>query len=97
MYKGHPREKHQKGIYSQFVRTKQREGKRREKKGVERELYWTKLLEEPTRYEENYSLYKLILISLSLISLGAGDSRLAPYMFVFWSLPELIAAQITPI
>lgn len=33
---------------------------------------------------ENYSLYKLILISLSLISLGAGDSKLAPYMFVFF-------------
>lgn len=80
-----------------FVRTERRDGKRREKKGGNGESPTEpNYRQNPHVYEENYSLYKVTLISLSLISLGAGDSRLAPYMFVFWSLPELIAAQITP-
>lgn len=31
---------------------------------------------------KNITAYKLISISLSLISLGAGDSRLAPYVCI---------------
>lgn len=84
MYKGSSRDLSQ-DVFPRDARENGRteaEERKWEKKGVGD--YWTKLPAEPTRLQrENYSLYKLILISLSLISLGAGDSKLAPYMFVF--------------